>query len=1204
MKFYKYICYLVLFLPVCSNAQAPIEFIKNEGQWGKWFEYRATTRGADICLEKDGFRYILGDPDNVKKIDAYHHGQTTVSPILNFHVYKVTFEGSNTPTIVGEKQQRNYYNYFLGNDKTYWKSGIHPNLAIDYKELYKGIDMHVSSDRGTMVYEMMVKPGADAKQIKMDFAGPDRMEIKDGNLIINTSVGQVMEMKPYAYQNINNVRTEVACAYHLKGNELTYSLPDGYDPSQLLVIDPTIVFCTFTGSTADNWGYTATYDAQGNFYAGGLVNTFSFGGSYPFSPGAFQTTFGGGYPGASQGGQSLTTYAADIAIMKFNSTGTNRIYATYLGGSGNEHPHSMIVDNNNELIVAGRTRSNDFPITPNAYQTTNHGGWDIIVTKFNDSGTALIGSTYVGGTGDDGVNFDSTEQGYGQLKHNYGDDSRSEVQLDNAGNIYMAGCTNSSDFPTTANALSGTLKGPQDGVVIKLNDNLSSLLWSTYIGGSSWDAGYVLAFDSTQQHLYVAGGTNSSDFPVTAGSYQSTFQGDSADGFVLKFLNTAPYTLTAGTYVGTSGYDQVYGIQTDEENGVYVMGQSIGGTFPVTSGVYSVPNSSQFVMKMDANLATDVFSTVFGNGDGAHSNISPVAFLVDTCHNIYVSGWGGNLGFLNQPTTGDCTGMPTTSNAIQTTTDGRDFYFIILSPNATSLLYATFYGRYSTDPFQGEHVDGGTSRFDKRGVIYEAICGNCAGSYDGLPGSGNQGVGGQDPPLPTTSGVWAPIDQSQNCNEAALKIAFNIGPVSAQALASPSTSGCAPLTVNFINNSVNGISYVWNFGDGSPVDTDYNTSHTFTNPGTYTVSLSAFNSNSCIRVTDTGHLTIVVSSNLIQPAFNYQLLDSCGPYTASFVNTSHDSAGGNNVQYAWSFGDGTTYTGTTPPTHTFPNDTSATYLVTLTMTDTSACNSPDSVTQIIAFNNTRLTAAFTGPDTICQHSSASFVNASVNGQNYNWNFGDGQTSGTANPSHEYDSAGVYTVTLISNNPGACIPVDTFKKVLVVTPTPVANFSSAPVIPVANTPVTFTNTSVNALRYLWDFGDQATSTEVNPSHLYKKTGVYTVCLQAFNNSNCPAKVCKTVSTDIEPNAGIPTAFSPNNDGSNDILYVRGNDIETMDLKIYNRWGQLVFETQDQGTGWDGNFNGKPQPIDAYAYVLNVQFGDGTTFQKKGNVTLLR
>ena len=1187
-----FICCFLSIIACTTYAQAPLDFIENKGQWGDWFQYKIATQGGDVCLEKNGFRYILEDYDNHYKVDYYHHGQTKIKPVLKFHVYKVTFEGADMEqlTMTGSRPQQMYYNYFLGNDSSHWKSGIHPYRGVSYNKLYPGVDMNVFSDKGNLEYEFLVHPGADVTQIKLKFEGQDGLRIKNNDLVINTTVGPVTELKPYAYQYINDNKVEVPCKYNLKGSVVTYEFPSDYDHSQQLIIDPIVVFCTLSGSTADNWGFTATYDEAGNFYAGGLVNTLEYGGHFPISPGAFQDTFGGGYGDATAA--MGYAYAADISIIKYNPTLTSRLYATYLGGSGNDHAHSMIVDAAGNLTIAGRTRSNNYPTTAGAYQTVNKGGWDIIVTKLNSTGTALVGSTYIGGTGEDGVNFDSTEYSYGELKYNYGDDSRSEIQIDNAGNVYVAGCTQSTDFPVTPSAISSTLSSLQDGVIFKFNNTLSTLLWSTYLSGDSSDAGYVLAFDTAQSSIYVAGGTNSSNFPTTAGSLFPTYQGGIADGYILKFKNSPPYNLQKGTYIGTPNYDQVYGIQVSSTNEVYVMGQSLGGAFPVTAGVYSNPNSNQFIMKLDSNLSTNLISTVFGSGSSPLTNISPVAFLVDTCQNVYVSGWGGSLGITGVQS-GECTGMAVTPDAQQPTTDGRDFYFIVLGPGMTTLRYATFYGRNCTTVWEGEHVDGGTSRFSKQGIIYQGICGNCGGP----PGAS----GACPAPFPTTPGVWSMADSSRNCNEAALKIAFNIGPVQAIINAGPSTSGCAPLTVNFTNTSNNGLTYSWNFGDGSAPDTAYAPTHTFTAGGTYTVTLSAANSNACFKTNDTAYLVITVDTNFITPGFTTVVSDSCGPYTVTITNTSVVHATGTTT-YQWWFGNGSVFTGANPPVQSYAD--TGTYTITLVMSNPNACNSPDTVIHTVHIYSERVSAHFIMPDSVCAGIPFTPTGGAVNATSVLWTFGNGQTSTAGLPTITFDVVGTYTVTLIAQNPGACNGADTFTQIIKVLPVPTANFTFDPITPTPNVPTTFTNLSTNADHYYWDFGDNTSSTDVNPIHQYSTTATFKVCLTAYNKSDCPSSVCKLVPADVEPEIGLPTGFTPNGDGENDILYVRGAAIVTLDLKIFNRWGQLVFETTNKAIGWDGKFNGQPQPIDAYAYVLNATFIDGSAKLLKGNITLLR
>jgi gliding motility-associated-like protein len=1185
---YILLCCVLLLAAQPSYSQSSIEFIENKGQWGSWFSYKAKTAGGEVFFEKDGFRVLLSDEANVPKMDSFHHGQIRNKPIMKFHVYTMKLEGANeSPRIEGLNRQKHYYNYFIGNNPEKWKSDIHPCQALDYNNIYDGIDMHVTSDKGQFVYDFVVKPEADPSKVRLAFDGPDKVSIKDGELVISTSVGKVIEMKPYAYQYVNNEKVEVPCKYRLKNNVVSFDLPKGYDHTQTLVIDPIVFWASFTGSTADNWGFTATYDNAGNFYMGGIVNCLAIagGGAFPVSPGAYQSVFAGGT------GASAIEFGADLGIMKLSPDGTTRIYATYIGGALNERPHSMIVDNAGNLAIAGKTRSYNYPVTAGAFQPGNAGGWDIFVTKLNATGTALVGSTYIGGTGDDGNNFDSTEIGYYHLKYNYGDDARSEVQVDNVGNIYVASCTQSTSFPTTPTAIASTLGGPQDGVIFKMNGTCSALLWSTYLRGSRDEAAYVLTFNKSQSSIYVAGGTSSLDLPVGAGGWKPSYQGDSADGFILKIRNSAPYNVERGTYVGTANYDQVYGIQVDDSGLVYVMGQSLGGTFPVTTGAYSNPFSSQFVMKMDSNLTTDLISTVYGSGDPLHTNISPVAFLVDTCKNVYISGWGGNIMGAMAPGlahSGTTVGMPTTPTAYQATTDGYDFYFIVFKPQLVGLQYATFYGR-NAPGFTGEHVDGGTSRFDKKGVIYQAICANCGGT--------------SSVPFPTTPGVWAPTSMSGNCNEAALKIAFNIGPVETHVTAGPTTAGCAPLTVNFYNTTINGITFQWNFGDGSPTTTTFAPTHTFTAAGVYTVMLTATNSSACYKTDDTAYVIITVDTAFIDPNFTYQITDSCGPYAATFTNTSTTNiTGGGPPTYQWWFGDGGTFTGATPGSHTYPGP--GTYTVTLVMAHPNACKTPDTVIKVLKIEGSKVTGSFTMPDSVCMGAPFTITATATNATSVTWTFGDGKTSTVISPVQIYTAAGVYTITFIVQNPGACNQIDSFKRTIKVLPAPTADFTFTPMKAETNVPTTFTNQSINAVRYYWEFGDNTNSTAINPVHQFNKTGTYRTCLTAYNSFGCPSTICKDVPAEVVPIIGLPTGFSPNGDGQNDVLYVRGAAIQTMDLKIYNRWGQLVFHTTSKETGWDGTFNGQPQPIEAYGYVLNVSFIDGSAQLLKGNITLLR
>lgn len=1185
-------------IPLFVHSQT-VEYVRNDGQWDAPFRYKASIATGDVFLSEKSMTVLLGHAANHDLVDEVKHGYIKGPVNLKFHSYRVHFEGALTPKITSSKEQSWYYNYMLGKDPSRWKSNIHPALGVDYTRLYEGIDMHISSEKGNVKYEFIVAPGADPSKIRLRYEGQDGLSISKGNLIIKTSIGDVQELKPYAYQYLENGKKEVACRYRIKNDILTYDLYEDYDATKPLIIDPTLVFSTFTGSTADNWGYTATYDAAGNFYGGGAVLFYptSGGGAFPVSPGAFQATFGGGIndPNNNNDDTAGLGIACDVGVIKYNSTGTIKIYATYIGGSNNEVPHSMIVDANNNLIIAGKTHSRNFPVTNAGYDTSYNGNGDIFIVKLNPTGTALLGGTYLGGTDKDGSNFNASETIFGNLKYNYGDDARSEVLVDNAGNIYMAGSSHSTNFPLM-NATQASNGGGQDGVVVKLNSTLSTLIWSTYLGGSNDDAGYVMALDNTQTHLYVGGGTMSNNFPTTGTTWRPAYQGGFSDGYIARYLNSGSYNLEKVCFIGTANMDQVYGVQVDLDNNVYAMGQSLGGQFPVSSGVYSNPNSSQFVIKLNTDLSTNIYSTVFGSGDPAHTNISPVAFLVDTCQNVYISGWGGNLAINTVPSTvGTTNGMPTTpATAIQNATDGFDFYFIVLSKNAQALLYGSYYGRSSTAARFGEHVDGGTSRFDKNGVVYQAICGGCGGT--------------SGPALPTTPGSFSPVNGSVNCNLASLKIEFQLGAVVANSNASPTTRGCPPLTVQFQNTSTNAVSYLWIFGDNTANSTQPAPSHTFSNPGVYRVMLVATNPNACKPV-DTSYVTITVDSARISNSYSVAVTDSCDPYRIAITNTSQYSTTPGSAaftQFRWDFGDGNTATGFNPGSHSYASP--GTYTITMTMTDTTACNSPSTVNKTITITSPKVAANFTVKDSLCEGIPITLTDNSSNATGLRWNLGNGDTSTAATVTRTY-AAGTYTISLTSTNPNTCNKKDSISRTVTIFPVPDANFTFAPVIPIPNTPVTFTNTSKQATDYAWSFGDNSVSTEVNPTHLYRKSGKYNVCLAARNKQGCVDTVCKQVEADILTRAELPTAFSPNGDGNNDRFYVRGGGIEKSHLKIFNRWGQMVFESVDapanqEAYGWDGTYKGKEQEMEVYAFVLEVTYIDGSTAQRKGNVTLIR
>jgi len=291
-------------------------------------------------------------------------------------------------------------------------------------------------------------------------------------------------------------------------------------------------------------------------------------------------------------------------------------------------------------------------------------------------------------------------------------------------------------------------------------------------------------------------------------------------------------------------------------------------------------------------------------------------------------------------------------------------------------------------------------------------------------------------------------------------------------------------------------------------------------------------------------------------------------------------------------------------THTYLS--SGTYTVKLYLDDTTFCNSPDSL--VLQFRVASiLVAQFETPLLGCAPYTAVFNNTSLGGQNFLWDFGDGTTSTDPNPTHLYANPGVYAVHLSATDSFTCNPSDDTTLTVTVIDGPIASFTYSPIIPKENTPYDFTNTSIGGVSYKWDFGDGdtlRTSSMAPVSHIFNATGTYNVCLIAFNSNGCSDTSCQLVSAIVVPLVDVPNAFSPNNDGVNDLISVKGYGIANMSWNIYNRWGQLVFRSSNLSSGWDGRFKGQLQPQDVYAYILNVTFTDNTQYTKKGDINLLR
>lgn len=740
---------LVLTLAFQSlDVFAQSAYTENKGQWHDSVRFRKEVQGAVVYLKQRSISVLQYDQEDWSEVVRHpHHSdrhfKSAPSPRkVDYHHYEMVFVGAN-PEVkpMGLLASAAYYNYFIGNDPSKHQHHVQDFAKVIYPQLYPNIDLLVHGVAGSIKYDFILHPGADLKRIQVRYNYTEGLELTGDSLAIQTSIATLWERIPEAYLLTGDGKVMLKARFTLDNGTVGFAL-EGEFQDETIVIDPEVVFATYAGNSVDNFGFTATYDTSGHLYSGGIATSpdmlYNSNGRYPTTFGSFDQTY--------NGGKIIGNYIfpCDITLNKYSPDGKSLIYATYLGGNSNEYPHSIVVDKHNQLVVFGTTFSLNYPTTLNSFQPFNRGESDIILTRFTSDCSGLIGSTLIGGESFDGLNEESV------LNFFYADNFRGEVIVDSNDIIYAVSSTLSTDFPLQ-NPFQSTLRGKQEGVIISMNYDLSSMLWGTYLGGSEGDALYSVDLDSAGR-LYVSGGTKSTDLSSSTGKIGTKSKGGAADGFI-AILDPIAKSLIKTAYWGGSSYDQIFSLEIDYENKIYVVGQSLS-KMPVTGNVYSNPNSGQFISKFDEDLDRVEFSTVFGTGDG-RPDITLNAFLVDECRKIFISGWGGQT---SNKTYSSTFGLAITPDAYQKTTDGSDFYLMVLSKQARELLYGTFFGGDRTN----DHVDGGTSRFDKKGVIYQSVCASCPAN--------NTTHAISD--FPTTAGAYAEKNVSPRCSNASFKIAF------------------------------------------------------------------------------------------------------------------------------------------------------------------------------------------------------------------------------------------------------------------------------------------------------------------------------------------------------------------------------------------------------------------------------------------------
>lgn len=569
---------------------------------------------------------------------------------------QLSYQGANADAaITGGESLPGKVNYLFGNDPSTWRTQIPTYSGIQYTGLYDGINLAYEGTNGALKGTYTVEPHANPSLISWRYNGASGIQVqRDGSLLIAVPNGVITEGTPLAWQNIDGVRIPVASSYVLGANNTVGFTLGTYDANYPLTIDPTLSYSTYFGGNHLDTIVGVRVDAQGNIYIAGETASTDLPLLNPIQP-------------ANRG-------SSDVFVTKLNAAGNALIYSTYLGGTDTDEPHGLAIDASGNVYVTGETQSTDYP-TFQAYQPSKHAYFDAFVSKLAPSGSSFVYSTYLGGS--TGIN---------------GSDAGLSIAADAAGNAYVSGETASADFPL-ANAFQPTIGGSYDAFLTKFNPGGSALVYSTFLGGSSFEQGMAVAVDSTGS-AYVTGRTDSDNFPTEVPIQpQRGSQDLKSDGFVTKF-NASGSTLAYSTYLGGSGNEPGYdaGIAVDASGNAYVTGVTESTDFPTFLPYQGdlLGSSDVYLSKLNPAGSAFTYSTYLG-GSSSDGGTSVAA---DNSGNAYVTGYTYSSNFpvvdASQPTYAGGLG---------------DAFVAAFPPSGTSPFYSTYLGGQSSDEGYAITVD-------------------------------------------------------------------------------------------------------------------------------------------------------------------------------------------------------------------------------------------------------------------------------------------------------------------------------------------------------------------------------------------------------------------------------------------------------------------------------------------------------------------
>jgi hypothetical protein len=569
----------------------PLAFEPNIGQTDARVRYLARGGGMTVFFTDTETAMVLSRSRHANQPEGPGRKPGATGAVEQTVVRMKLEKASQPRRVIGTEKLPGISNYFIGNDPAQWHTDVPHYGRIQYEGVYPGIDLVWYGNQRLLEYDFVVAPGADPKQIQVAYEGAESVKVAaNGDLVLHTALGEVKQQKPRVYQEIGGKQVEVAAQYSIvTGNRVGFELAR-YDRKRELRIDPVVlVYATFLGGSGDDSGNGIAVDAAGSAYVTGSTGSTNFPTLSPY--------------------QATPLGSGDVFVTKLTAAGNALVYCTYLGGNAPDQAFGIAVDQAGSAYVTGFTQSSNFP-TQSPYQATLRGGFDAFVVKLTPAGNGLVYSTYLGGSSND-----------------FG----SGIALDGAGSAYVTGTTDSANFPTQS-PYQATFHG-SEAFVVKLTPAGSALVYSTYLGGSGLDQAFGIAVDQAGS-AYITGLTGSNDFP-TLSPYQATLQGGAFDAFVTK-LTPAGNALVYSTYLGGNGSDYGSGIAVDGTGAAYVSGITVSTNFPTLSPYQAAFQGMQdvFVTKLTPAGNALVYSTYLG-GSGCDSGNG---IAVDGTGAAYVTG--------------------------------------------------------------------------------------------------------------------------------------------------------------------------------------------------------------------------------------------------------------------------------------------------------------------------------------------------------------------------------------------------------------------------------------------------------------------------------------------------------------------------------------------------------------------------------------